>query len=297
MLSLFRIPRSLLPTVRASSEKYGMTSAAVLGDEMPIGGIAGDQQSALFGQNCLRHGMVKNTYGTGCFMLLNIGDTPCISQHQLLTSVAWRLGSFGPLMYSLEGSVFVAGAAVQWLRDGLGIIRSSAEIEGLAASVADSGDVYFVPALTGLGAPHWDPHARGAIVGLSRGTTAAHLARAALDGIAFQVTDVLEALRQDAGIALQEMRVDGGAAANSLLMQTQADLLQIPVVRPKNLETTALGAAYLAGLAVGFWSAIDELQTIWARDRVFEPAIGPAEAANRCQRWKTALQRSMNWTV
>ncbi len=241
LLQLFQVPRSLLPEVRSSSELYGNTSAELLGSEIPLGGIAGDQQAALFGQSCCSHGMAKNTYGTGCFMLMNVGNKPVQSKNNLLTTVAWRLGKDGPLEYALEGSIFIAGAAVQWLRDGLGIIKRSSDVEALAASVSDSDGVYLVPAFSGLGAPHWDAYARGTIVGLTRGTTAAHIARATLEGIAFQVADVLDAMRQDSGIAIQELRVDGGASANDLLMQFQSDLLQAPVVRPRVIETTALG--------------------------------------------------------
>ena len=293
LLQLLNIPKSVLPEIRSTSEVYGESEAAWLGGAIPLGGAAGDQQAALFGQNCTRHGMAKNTYGTGCFMLMNIGDRPQASKLKLLTSVAWRTSA--GVNYALEGSVFIAGAAVQWLRDGLGIIKSSNEVEALAAQVIDSDGVYMVPAFAGLGAPHWDAYARGTIVGLTRGTTAAHLARAALEGIAFQVADVLTAMESDSGIAIQELRVDGGASANNLLMQFQADIMQSPVVRPHIIETTALGAAFFAGLAVGFWSSVDEIQAIWHAERVFEPKMKAAEAASRRARWVEALERSRSW--
>jgi glycerol kinase len=272
---------------------YGESKSDWLGAAIPLGGAAGDQQAALFGQNCTRHGMAKNTYGTGCFMLMNIGERPQASKLNLLTSVAWRT-SHG-VNYALEGSVFIAGAAIQWLRDGLGIIKSSSEVEALAAQVADSEGVYMVPAFAGLGAPHWDAYARGTIVGLTRGTTSAHLARAALEGIAFQVVDVLTAMESDSGIAIQELRVDGGACANNLLMQFQADIMQSPVVRPHVIETTALGAAFFAGLAVGFWNSVEEIQSIWQAERVFEPKMSADEAAQRRSRWAQALERSRSW--
>lgn len=295
LLGVVGVPRSLLPEVRASSEVYGETSAELFGKPLPIAGIAGDQQAALFGQNCLSHGMVKNTYGTGCFMLMHIGDEPKPSKHRLLTTTAWQLGKEGKCQFAYEGSIFIAGAAVQWLRDGLGIIKSSAEVEKLAMSVPDTGGVYLVPAFAGLGAPHWDPHARAAIVGLTRGSTAAHIARAALEGIAFQVADVLDAMREDCGLPIAQLRVDGGAAANDLLMQFQADLLQAPVVRPKIIETTALGAAYLAGLAVGFWKDTGEIQQVWQAERVFEPRMPASEVQARRERWKAALDRARQW--
>ena len=293
LLELFNIPRSVLPDVLPSSHVYGETDAELFGTPIKLGGAAGDQQSALFGQNCTRHGMAKNTYGTGCFMLMNIGETPAASTCKLLTTVACSLDQ--QREYALEGSVFIAGAAVQWLRDGLGIIQSSSEVEPLAASVTDSDGVYLVPAFAGLGAPHWDSYARGTIVGMTRGTTRAHLARAALEGIAFQVADVLDAMKQDAGIPIEELRVDGGACANDLLMQFQADILQVPVVRPKIIETTAMGAAYLAGLAVGFWSDVSEIEKIWETDRIFQPSMSVAEVTRRRGRWSDALQRSRGW--
>ena len=239
--------------------------------------------------------MVKNTYGTGCFMLMHIGDEPKPSKHRLLTTTAWKLGAEGKCEFAYEGSIFIAGAAVQWLRDGLGIIKTSADVEKLATSVPDTGGVYLVPAFAGLGAPHWDPHARGTIVGLTRGSTAAHIARAALEGIAFQVADVLDAMREDCGLPITQLRVDGGAAANDLLMQFQADLLQAPVVRPKIIETTALGAAYLAGLAVGFWNDTAEIQQVWQAERVFEPRMPAGEVHARRERWQAALDRSRQW--
>lgn len=291
LLKVLDVPRSLLPEVRSSSEVYGETT--LLGGSIKIAGIAGDQQAALFGQNCFERGLAKNTYGTGCFMLMNIGTEPQISKHQLLTTVAWKLGD--KTEYALEGSVFIGGAVVQWLRDGLGIIKTSADVEKLAATVPSSGGVYLVPAFAGLGAPHWDQYARGTITGLTRGTTAAHLARAALDGIAFQVADVLEVMKQDSGIAMDGLRVDGGASANDMLMQFQADILQVPVVRPKVIETTALGAAYLAGLAVGFWKDRSEVSRSWQVDRTFEPQMSADKAAHRRARWSQALTRARQW--
>src|SRR5215831_2677738 len=291
LLEIFGVPRSMLPEVRSSSEVYGHTD--LLGSAVPIAGIAGDQQAALFGQACLKPGMVKNTYGTGCFMLMNTGTKRIASKHNLLTTIAWRIGD--RTEYALEGSIFIAGAVVQWLRDGLEFFRSAPEIEALAAVVEDTGGVYLVPAFAGLGAPHWDPHARGTIVGLTRGTTKAHVARAALEGIALQVMDVLKAMEADAGIKLKELRVDGGASANDLLMQLQADLLNVPVVRPKVLETTALGAAYLAGLAVGVWKNADELQSHRQVERTFEPKLPRDQVAHRRERWSQALQRARQW--
>lgn len=293
LLNLFRIPRSVLPEVRSSSEIYGETASGVFDSPVKVAGIAGDQQSALFGQNCYEHGMAKNTYGTGCFLLMNVGGQAVVSQHQLLTTVAWKTN--GKIEYALEGSVFIGGAVVQWLRDGLGIIKSSAEVQELASRVPDSGGAYLVPAFAGLGAPHWDQYARGTITGITRGTTAAHLARAALDGIAFQVADVLDVMREDSGIPIHELRVDGGASGNNLLMQIQADLLQAPVVRPKNVETTALGAAYLAGLATGYWKDRAEIQKAWQVDRIFEPKRSADESAHQRKRWKNALERAKNW--
>jgi glycerol kinase len=293
MLRLLDIPRGLLPDVRSSSEVYAETRPELLGAAVPIAGVAGDQQAALFGQACLSPGMVKSTYGTGCFLLMNAGREPVPSRHELLTTPAWRIG--GRTEYALEGSVFVGGAVVQWLRDGLGLIRTAPEIEALAASVPDTGGVVLVPAFTGLGAPHWDPYARGALVGLTRGTTAAHLARAALESIAFQVADVLSAMEADARVPVSELRVDGGATANDLLMQLQADLSGVPVVRPRVQETTALGAAYLAGLATGVWKDTDEISARWQAERTFEPGPDRARAAEMRARWTRAVERAKGW--
>jgi glycerol kinase len=293
LLRLFAVPASMLPQVRSSSEIYGTVSESLGIESVPIAGIAGDQQAALFGQMCRQPGMSKNTYGTGCFLLQNIGTTPTRSQQQLVTTVAWQIG--GRTEYALEGSVFIGGAVVQWIRDGLGLIRTAAEIEPLAASVADNGGVYLVPAFAGLGAPHWDPYARGTLVGITRGTSAGHIARAALESIAYQVADLLDAMSADAGIALKELRVDGGAATNNALMQFQADLLGVPVVRPAVTETTALGAAYLAGIAVGYWQSADEVSGQWRVDRRFEPAMPRNSAAALRGRWSEALQRSKAW--
>ena len=290
LLELFRVPRAVLPEVRPSSEVYGHTT--LLGGKIPLAGIAGDQQAALFGQVCTRPGMVKNTYGTGCFMLMHTGTKPVKSRKKLLTTVAWRIGE--RTEFALEGSIFIAGAVVQWLRDGLGIIGSSAEVEALAASVPDSGGVSLVPALAGLGAPHWDPHARGLITGLTRGTTRAHLARAALEGIAFQVADVLRVMELDAGVKLRELRVDGGATVNNLLMQFQADVLGVPVVRAKTAEATALGAAYLAGLATGFWRDQAEIAAHWQAGDRFAPQLKPAARRARLAQWDRALQRALS---
>ncbi len=293
LLNALGVPRAMLPAVVDSCGVCGQTAPGVFPSPVPVAGMAGDQQAALFGQMCLRPGMVKNTYGTGCFMLLHTGGRPVPSRNNLLTTVAWRRG--GKLEYALEGSVFIAGAVVQWLRDGLGIVRGAAEIEALAASVPDTGGVCLVPAFAGLGAPHWDPYARGVIAGITRGTTAAHIARAALEGIAFQVADVLDAMAADAGADATELRVDGGAAANNLLMQFQADLLGLPVARPRVIETTALGAAYLAGLAVGFWQSPDEIAHQWAEERRFTPAFPPGERAARRAAWNKALARAKGW--
>jgi glycerol kinase len=293
LLNAFKIPRQVLPTIRSSSEVYGQTASGLFDKPIPIGGIAGDQQSALFGQNCFSRGMAKNTYGTGCFMLMNIGTAAVPSRHQLITTVAWT--ARGQTEFALEGSVFIGGAVVQWLRDGLGLVKSSAEIESLASSVPDCGGVYLVPAFAGLGAPHWDQYARGTITGLTRGTTSAHIARAALEGIAFQVADVLEVMKEDSLISISELRVDGGASSNNLLLQFQADLLQVPVVRPKVIETTALGAAFLAGLAVTYWENRDELKAAWQSDRAFTPQKSADEAAHRRGRWREALKRAQDW--
>ncbi|MBI5911492.1 MAG: glycerol kinase GlpK [Betaproteobacteria bacterium] len=293
LLALFRIPRSLLPRVLPSSHLYGESAKKIFGAAIPIAGIAGDQQAALFGQGCHAPSMAKNTYGTGCFMLLNTGAEAVPSGHGLLTTRCAQPGS--KPQYALEGSVFVAGAVVQWLRDGLGIIRASGEIEALAASVEDTGGVYLVPAFAGLGAPHWDAYARGTMLGVTRGTTRAHIARAALEAIAFQSAELLQAMQQDAGLRLTELRVDGGAAANAMLMQFQADILGVPVVRPKVPETTALGAAYLAGLATGVWKDTAEIGRQWAVGRRFEPAMSRAEAEARMAGWTRALERSKDW--
>jgi len=294
MLALLRIPRGVLPRVVPSMLRPGEAFAKIGGREVPLGGIAGDQQAALFGQACFEPGMAKNTYGTGCFMLMNTGRDPLHSANRLLTTVAWQLDE---RHYALEGSVFVGGAVVQWLRDGLGLIDRSADVEALAASVPDTGGVYLVPAFTGLGSPHWDAYARGTMVGLSRGTTRGHVARAALESIAFQSAEVLNAMQKDAGRPLVELRVDGGATANDLMMQFQADLLGVPVVRPKVTETTALGAAYLAGLSAGFWGSTDEVAANWKVDRRFEPAMARDEVAARMRRWSRAVERSRDWDI
>ena len=295
LLRLLKIPREVLPTVRASSEVYGEIEGIPALRGVPVAGIAGDQQAALFGQACFKPGMAKNTYGTGCFLLLHTGTRPVRSRHQLLTTIAWRLGPKAPLEYALEGSVFVGGAVVQWLRDGLGLIAHSHEIEALASRVPDNGGVYLVPAFTGLGAPHWDPGARGLIAGLTRGSTAAHVARAALESIAFQSADLLRAMQADARVKLRELRVDGGATVNDALMQFQSDVLRVPTIRPRTIETTALGAAYLAGLAVGFWRDRAEIASLWAADRTFRPAA-PKAAMEKMQRsWHRAVERTKGW--
>lgn len=293
LLKALKIPRSILPRICSSSEVYAETHKSLFGTSLPIAGIAGDQQAALFGQMCTRPGMVKNTYGTGCFMLMNTGTKPRASKNNLLTTIGWKIGR--DTEYALEGSVFIAGAVVQWLRDGLKIIRSAPEVETLAASVPDNGGVYLVPAFSGLGAPHWDPYARGIVAGLTRGATGGHLARAALESIACQVADVLDAMRADAGMKITTLRVDGGAAANNLLMQFQADMLGVPVVRPKISETTALGAAFLAGLATGFWKNRDELESQWQVDRTFEPSMPKGRVADLRAGWNKALERSRGW--
>jgi glycerol kinase len=295
LLALLRIPRTVLPEVVPSSHVCGQVGPNTFGAGIPIAGIAGDQQAALFGQACFQPGMAKNTYGTGCFMLMATGPEPRASQNQLLTTIAWKIGQ--EIEYALEGSVFIAGAAVQWLRDGLGIIRSSADIEPLAASVPDNGGVYFVPAFSGLGSPHWDPYARGAIVGITRGTTAAHLARATLESIAFQSADLLRAMEGDSALPLRELRVDGGAAVNDSLMQFQADLLQVPVVRPRSVETTALGAASLAGLATGVWKTREEIAARWSTDRTFSPSRPASEMAHLRSQWHRAVERSRSWAT
>jgi len=292
LLKALHVPRSLLPAAKSSSEIYGVSSSGMLSG-IPIAGIAGDQQAALFGQMCSKPGMVKNTYGTGCFMLMETGTDAVPSKNNLLTTIAWRRNN--KTEYALEGSVFIAGAVVQWLRDGLGIIKTAPEVENLAATVQDNGGVYLVPAFVGLGAPHWDAYARGAIVGLTRGSTAAHIARAALEGIAYQVADILTAMESDSSIKLAELRVDGGAVGNNLLMQFQADLLGVPVVRASNPETTAMGAAYLAGLAVNYYNSIDEIAAQWGVDRTFEPKIGSDERQKLRAGWNKALERAKAW--
>ena len=293
LLATFGVPHACLPKIVASQLPAQANLNAVFdGHEIPITGIAGDQQAALFGQSCFKPGMAKNTYGTGCFLLMNTGDNALASRHRLLTTVAWQRET---TQYALEGSVFVGGAVVQWLRDGLGIIEQSSDVESLAASVSDNGGVYLVPAFTGLGSPHWDPHARGMLAGISRGTTRAHIARAALESIAFQSADLLAAMQKDAVRPLVELRVDGGATVNNLLMQFQADLLGVPVVRPRITETTALGAAYLAGLGVGFWSSLEELSNNWQVERRFEPHMSRDEATALMRRWSQAVERSRHW--
>jgi glycerol kinase len=293
LLALFDVPRTLLPQVHNSSEIIAETAGSIFSARIPIAGIAGDQQAALFGQRCTAPGMVKNTYGTGCFMLMHTGSAPIHSRNRLVTTAACP--DSGRPQYALEGSVFVAGAAVQWLRDGLGIIKASADVAALAASVPDNGGVYLVPAFVGLGAPHWDPDARGAMLGLTRGATAGHIARAALESIAYQTADVLRAMESDSGITLAELRVDGGATRNDLLMQFQADLLGVPVVRPRMHETTALGAAYLAGLAVGYWKSAAEIDGQWQADRVFEPVMSRDEAQLLMRGWRKAVERAQAW--
>ena len=293
LLHALDIPSSLLPEVRSSSERYGSVSTTLGLGDIIIGGVAGDQQAALFGQACFYPGMAKCTYGTGAFLLQTLGDQAKESNHRLLTTVAWQTGN--KLEYAMEGSVFVAGSVVQWLRDGLGLIRSSDEVETLALTVPDCGDVYVVPAFTGLGAPHWDAHARGTITGITRGTKAGHIARAALEGIAYQVADLLEAMQTDSGTAIRELRVDGGASRNDTLLQFQSDLLGLPVVRPVITETTSQGAAYLAGLAVGFWKDMKEIESHWKAEKTFQPARGKEEVRALRSRWHDALDRSKSW--
>ena len=291
LLALFDIPLSMMPEVRSSSEVYGHTKTTIFAHRVPIAGIAGDQQAALFGQMCVEPGAVKNTYGTGCFLLMNSGEKPIDSKNNLLTTIAWKIGD--KVNYALEGSIFVGGSVVQWLRDGLGVIRSSGEVEALAASVPDTAGVYFVPALTGLAAPYWDQYARGSISGISRGTTAAHIARAALEGIAYQTYDIVDAMQRDSGIKLCELKVDGGAARNNLLMQFQSDILSTRVIRPEVTETTALGAAYLAGLAVGFWGSLDEIKQQWQAERVFEPMAEAEDVEQKIEGWHDAVRRTL----
>ena len=292
MLQFFDIPASMLPGVKSCSEIFGYTKTTIFAHEVPIAGVAGDQQAALFGQMCTEPGSIKNTYGTGCFVMLNTGESPVISKNNLLTTVAWKIGD--TVNYALEGSIYVGGSVVQWLRDGLGIIKSSAEVEELAASVTDSGGVYFVPALTGLAAPYWDQHARGTIVGITRGTTAAHIARAALDGIAFQTYDIAQAMANDLGKPLVELKVDGGASRNALLMQRQADLLGIKVIRPITTETTAEGVAFMAGLAVGYWSGLDEIKNLWLKDVEFTPSSDSESIERDKEGWKNAINRTLS---
>jgi glycerol kinase len=294
LLALFRIPKSMLPQVKQSSEVYAHTKAVFFGEKIPISGIAGDQQAALFGQMCTKKGMVKNTYGTGCFMLMNIGDKPIISKNNLLTTVAWKINN--RTHYALEGSIFIAGAVVQWLRDSLKIIRTSQEVEALASSVSSSEGVYFVPAFAGLGAPHWNQHAQGTVFGLTRGSTDAHMARAALESIAFQTMDVLKAMEADSGIAIKELRVDGGATINNMLMQFQADVLNTITVRPEVVETTAMGAAFLAGLAVGYWESQEEIQDIWQIDSSFTPSISRESINQQIKGWYRAVDALEYWS-
>jgi len=294
LLELFDIPFSVLPEVRQSSEIYGLTEGQ-FSVAIPIAGIAGDQQAALFGQMCIEPGMVKNTYGTGCFMMMNIGNKPIESRNRLLTTVAWKIGN--KTQYALEGSIFIAGAVVQWLRDGLGIIKRSGDVEKLASEVESSDGVYFVPAFAGLGAPHWDQHARGTLVGITRGTTASHIARASLESIAFQTLDVLNAMQNDASMEIKELRVDGGATVNNQLMQFQSDLLQASVVRPEITETTALGAAYLAGLAVNYWNSIEEIGQQWKPDRTFTPVLSAEETGTLIKGWQRAVKAARYWAA
>lgn len=293
LLALFDIPKEILPEVKQSSEVYGETSTTLFSTKIPIAGIAGDQQAALFGQMCTEPGMVKNTYGTGCFLLMNTGDKAVMSKNNLLTTVAWKIN--GQTTYALEGSVFVGGAAIQWIRDGLMLVRTAPAINSLAETVEDNGGVYFVPALTGLGAPYWDQYARGGILGITRGTTDGHIARATLEGIAYQVYDIVKAMEADAGEKSKELRVDGGATASNLLMQIQADLFGFKIIRPKTLETTALGAAYLAGLAVGYWDSIEDIKSQWIVDREFEPKMEREKADKMLHYWHKAVKRVQNW--
>ena len=293
LLRILGVPRRMLPAVHASSEVYGETEPSLLGAAIPIAGIAGDQQAALFGQACFTPGMAKNTYGTGCFLLMNTGTTPTPSAGGLLTTIAWKVG--GEVTYALEGAVFIAGAAVQWMRDGLRAIVNSADIEQLATSVPDAGGVYLVPAFVGLGAPHWDPYARGTIIGLTRDTTVGHIARATVDAMAYQSRDVLSLMEKDAGVKLAALRVDGGASVNNALLQFQADLLDVQVRRPVVAETTALGAAYLAGLAVGYWRDLDDVASNWALDREFSPRMDADRRQRLTRGWDRAVERSLNW--
>jgi len=293
MLSILNVPKSILPRVGSSSEVYDHTNTTFFASKVPIAGIAGDQQAALFGQMCVEEGMVKNTYGTGCFILMNTGEKPFISKNNLVTTVGWQIN--GKTSYALEGSIFIGGAVVQWLRDGLGIIQKSAEIEALAGQVENSGDLFFVPSFTGMGAPYWDQYARGLMVGISRGTTRAHIARAALEGIAYQTMDVLHVMELDTGLKIKELRVDGGASINNLLMQFQADILKTTVIRPKVTETTAMGAAYLAGLATGYWNDLQDIRQQWQLDKKFAPAMPEAQVKALKERWADAVARAKSW--
>ncbi len=293
MVKLFNIPKSILPEVCTSSEVYGYSDEVLTAAKVPISGIAGDQQAALFGQMCIKPGMVKNTYGTGCFMLMNTGKTPVISTNNLLTTIAWKIGN--EINYALEGSVFIAGAVVQWLRDGLKVIQTSSEVEQLASSVQDNGGVYFVPAFAGLGAPYWNQHARGTITGITRGTTAGHIAKACLQSIAFQTMDVLAAMNADSNLSIKEIRVDGGATVNDMLMQFQSDVLDCKVIKPQITETTALGAAYLAGLAIGFWQNVDEIQRYWKVEKEFNPSMETRERATHIKSWNSAINAARVW--
>ncbi len=294
LLELFGIPENILPEVRSSSEVFGHSENILSSSPIPISGIAGDQQSALFGQMCTEPGMLKNTYGTGCFMLMNTGTKPVQSKNNLLTTIAWKVN--GEVHYALEGSVFIGGAVVQWLRDGLKLIQNSGDVEELAQKVKDNGGVYLVPAFTGLGAPYWNPHAQGTIVGITRGTTDAHIARASVESIAFQSMDLMKAMQADAGLPIKEVRVDGGATVNNLLMQFQSDVIGVDVIRPEVTETTALGAAYLAGLAVGFWSSVDELQQYWQKNKTFSPAMKKESVEELQKNWRKAVRAAQAWT-
>ena len=293
LLTLLNIPKSVLPEVKQSSEVYGTTATTLFSTKIPIAGIAGDQQAALFGQMCTKPGMVKNTYGTGCFLLMNTGDKAVYSKNNLLTTIGWKIN--GEITYALEGSVFVGGAAIQWLRDGAKMVKTAPGINHLAETVEDNGGVYFVPALTGLGAPHWDQYARGAMMGITRGTTDAHIARATIEGIAFQVYDIVKAMEADSGEVSVELRVDGGASASNLLMQIQSDLFGFKIIRPKTLETTAMGAAYLAGLAVGYWDSIDDIQSQWSIDKEFFPEAPKEKIENMLYYWNKAVKCAQHW--
>jgi len=295
LLKLFNIPSAMLPEVKSSSEVYGETEEILTAARIPVCGIAGDQQAALFGQMCIKPGMVKNTYGTGCFMLMNTGSKPVLSNNNLLTTIAWKIGD--TTTYALEGGVFIGGAVVQWLRDGLGIIKNSVDVETLATSVKDNGGVYFVPAFAGLGAPYWNQFARGTMLGITRGTTAAHIARASIESIALQTMDVLRAMNADAGLPIKELRVDGGATANDLLMQFQSDMLDCKVIRPKITETTALGAGYLAGLAIGFWKDTNEIENYWSAEKNFEPVMKEEERQKEIRQWEKAIKAALAWAT